>query len=119
MATDRERKVRAAMKALGVYRSQFDPMIEVYCQLRDEYDELTRRYKESEYAYAEATDTGSKKAPIVTTLESLRKDLLAYAAQLGLTAAGLKKLKDDAMAGSKKKSALETALEQFGGERSQ
>lgn len=113
MTTKMVRKVRAAMKALGVYKSQFDPVIEIYCQLRIQYDALTERFEASGYDFSEETQTGSKKAPIVTTLESLRKDLLAYAVQLGLTASGLQKLKADALADGKKRTGMDALLSQI------
>lgn len=45
----------------------------------------------------------------MTTLETLRKDILAYAAQLGLTPQGLLKADEDAFR-QKKKSKLMEAL---------
>jgi P27 family predicted phage terminase small subunit len=113
MATALEKKTIAAMQSLGTYKPEFDPIIKVYCQLWTQYTKLTTKFQKSGYDCEALTATGTKKAPIVATLESLRKDLLVYAAQLGLTAAGLKKLKENALADSKKKSALASALEQI------
>jgi phage terminase small subunit len=93
--------VRDAMVSLGVYKPEFEPMILIYCDLREQYDELTKRFKDSDYDFEEPTQTGTKKAPIVTTLESLRKDILSYASQLGLTPQGL--LRADETAFAKKK----------------
>lgn len=102
-------QTREQMTALGVYKQEFEPIIEVYSQLREQYIILTRRFVESNYDFSELTNTGTKKAPIVTTLETLRKDILAYAAQLGLTPQGL--LKADESAFKKKKvSAIAEAL---------
>ena len=81
-----------AMKALGTYRAEYEGAISVLVQLRWQYDTLTKQFEESGFAYFEQTDSGTKKAPIVTTLESLRKDMLAYMTALGLTPAGAKKL---------------------------
>ena len=94
--------VRDAMTALGVYKPEFDPVIRIFCQLKEQYDELTRQFLESGYRYSEPTRTGSKKAPIVTTLETLRRDILAYASQLGLTPQGLLKADAKAFRGGKK-----------------
>ncbi|HHV63833.1 MAG TPA: P27 family phage terminase small subunit [Peptococcaceae bacterium] len=102
-------QTREQMKALGVYKPEFEPIIEVYSQLREQYKVLTERFIASDYNFKEYTNTGTKKAPIVTTLESLRKDILAYAAQLGLTPQGLLKTDDKAFA-KKKQSILTTAL---------
>ncbi len=105
--------VRDDMISLGVYKPEFDPIIRIYCQLREQYDELTRRFEESDYDFAEETQTGTKKAPIVTTLESLRKDILAYAAQLGLTVQGLQKINPAELKPKKKKTGLEAALDKL------
>lgn len=105
-------QTRDHMKALGVYKPEFEPIIEVYCQLREQYNELTRRFRESDYDFKEYTNTGTKKAPIVTTLEALRKDILAYAAQLGLTPQGLLKA-DEAAFKKKKVSGLGSILKEL------
>lgn len=89
-------QTRDDMKALGVYKPEFEPIIEVYSQLREQYNISTQRFIDSDYNFKEYTNTGTKKAPIVTTLEALRKDILAYAAQLGLTPQGLLKADDAA-----------------------
>jgi len=107
-------QTRDQMKALGVYKPEFEPIIEVYAQLREQYKVLTERFIASNYDIEETTNTGSKKAPIVTTLESLRKDILAYATQLGLTPQGLLKADEDAFK-QKKKSKLSEMLKGLDG----
>jgi len=105
-------QTRDDMKALGVYKPEFEPIIEVYSQLREQYNILTQRFIDSDYDFKEYTNTGTKKAPIVTTLEALRKDILAYAAQLGLTPQGLLKA-DDAAFKKKKESGLGSILKEL------
>lgn len=100
---------KKSMMELGIYKPEFDPVIEIYGQLREQYDELTKRFIASGFDFEECTNVGTKKAPIVTTLESLRKDILSYAAQLGLTPQGLLKADDSAFR-KKKESALAAAL---------
>lgn len=100
-------QVRDQMKSLGVYKPEFEPIIEVYCQLHEQYRVLTERFIKSGYDIKEFTATGTKKAPIVTTLEALRKDILAYATQLGLTPQGLLKADEDAFRQKKKSKLLE------------
>lgn len=87
---------RANMKQLGVYKPEFEPIIKIYGELMEQYQYLTERFEESGYRFSEFTANGSKKAPIVTTLEALRKDILSYASQLGLTPQGLLKADGDA-----------------------
>lgn len=73
------------MKTLGVYRSEYDGMIGIYAQLREQYDILTERFENSRYRInTKSAQGGLKKAPIVATLESLRKDILAYSDRLCL-----------------------------------
>src|SRR5690606_30142164 len=74
-----------AMKELGTYKKEFDPIIEIYAELREQYAALSERFAAQGYPFEVPTaDGGSKKAPIVATLESLRKDILAYADRLCL-----------------------------------
>ncbi len=89
-------RAREDMKTLGTYKPEFEPIIDVYAELMEQYDLLNARYKANNYQFETATAQGSKKAPIVTTLETLRKDILSYAAQLGLTPMGLLKANDHA-----------------------
>lgn len=98
---------KQSMVDLGIYKPEFDPVIKVYGEIIEQYNELTARFIASGLAFEEKTASGSKKAPIVTTLEALRKDILAYSSQLGLTPQGLLKADDGAF--KKKKVGLLTA----------
>lgn len=107
-------EARKGMKVLGVYKEEFEPVIRIYGQLRHQYDQLTERFEKSDFNYSEETAQGSKKHPIVTTLESLRKDILSYASQLGLTPAGLKRINDESMK-PKRTSSLGDTLRKLSG----
>ena len=102
-------RARESMVKLGIYKPEFEPIIEIYSQLLDQYEILTKKFVASGYNYSEPTAQGSKKAPIVTTIEAIRKDILSYASQLGLTPQGLLKADDGAFK-KKKVSALSEAL---------
>jgi len=102
-------RARDDMVKLGIYKPEFEPIIEIYSQLLDQYEILTKEFIRSGYDYSEPTAQGSKKAPIVTTIEALRKDILSYASQLGLTPQGLLKANENAFK-KKKVSALTEAL---------
>lgn len=104
---------RRGMKVLEVYKKEFEPVIRIYAQLRVQYDVYTEMLEDSEFQYSEETQSGSKKHPLITTLESLRKDILAYASQLCLTPHGLSKIQDAAFAKTKKKSGLVSILEEL------
>lgn len=110
-----ETVVREAMQSLGTYKPEFDPVITMLCQLKRQYDVLTKQFEEGGYCYSETTNSGSKKAPIVVTLEGLRRDILNFYSQLGLTPHGLKKLNEQLLAAeSKPVSPLADALRELG-----
>ena len=90
-ATYKTRIVKA-MKAMGTYRKEYELTIGVLANLQEQYDQLNSKYMDEGMPYYENTQAGKKKSPIVTTLESLRKDILAYQTALGLTPAGARKL---------------------------
>ena len=74
------------MKSMGTYRREYDPLIDLYAGLREQYERLNQEYaKGKSYNYATTTaDGGAKKSPLSLTLESLRKDILAYSDRLML-----------------------------------
>lgn len=96
MSINPDTMIKKKMQELGTYRKEFDQAIVILVQLQKQYDTLTEIFEKSGYAYEVSTEQGSKKAPIVTTLESLRKDILSYMNALGLTPIGLKNLKTTA-----------------------
>lgn len=104
------------MVDLKVYKVEFNPIITVYARMQSEYEHISFLFLDNDYNYDEETDTGgSKKSPIVTTLEAYRKDILAYAAQLGLTPVGLRKIYDGSMKPPQAKSPVEKFLEREAG----
>lgn len=73
------------MKNLGVYKNEYDPLIDVYADLLSQYIRANRQFEDSGYQYeTETAAGGTKKSAIVATLEVLRKDLLAYSDRLCL-----------------------------------
>lgn len=102
------------MKSLGAYRKEYEPAIETLADISRQYDILTKQFAEGGYQFAELTETGSKKAPIVTTLESLRKDKLSYMNALGLTPRGAVQTDSATPKKEKKTSTLAAAFEKLG-----
>lgn len=95
------------MKKLNVYKPEYEPIIDIYSELREQYAILTQKFVESEYDCEVFTaQGGSKKAPIVATLESLRKDIITYSDRLCLNP----KAKESVKIKVPKKSKLEEAL---------
>ena len=91
------------MKSLSIYKSEYNRVIEVYCSLVERYIKIKSDIAEKDY---------TNRSPLYITEENLRRDILKYANELGLTPTGLKKINDKAM-GNKKESALAKALKQI------
>ncbi len=110
-----ELKTKENMIALGIYQPEFDTTISIYCGLVEQYQALEKEFKKTKFTVVENTgySENKKRAPIVATLESLRKDILQYSNHLGLTPAGYKKIRDEQKQ-TKKQSKLEMALSSFG-----
>lgn len=99
-----KRNTIARMKSLHTYKAEYDPIIDIYAEMREQYERLNKQYKLSDYKYDEFTEKGgSKKAPIVAVLESLRKDILQYSDRLCLNP---KALADKKTADKQKKRSL-------------
>lgn len=80
-----KRATIAAMKALRIYKKQYNQLIDIYAELVDQYNRLTEEFADSGYQVeSETAQGGAKKSPIVATLETLRKDILAYSDRLCL-----------------------------------
>lgn len=97
-----KKNVITKMVALGVYKPEFEPAIERYVELRNEYIIIYSEYQKKEYQYEVESSQGVKKSPLVCTLESLRKDILNLEDALGLTPKGLLKLNEKAFEKVKK-----------------
>lgn len=73
------------MKALRIYKKQYDRLIDIFAELVAQYNRLNEEFADTGYQVESKTDQGgTKKAAIVTTLETLRKDILAYSDRLCL-----------------------------------
>lgn len=85
-------EVVARMTELGTYRPEYDGTIAIYVETLIDYRrQLAELRRNGNRCYTE-TKMGMKKSPIVTTIESDRKDLLAYGEALGLTPRANKKI---------------------------
>ena len=103
--TAHEMEVKQKMERLGIYKPEFNATIKRYVELQKEYKKIYAKYKKSGYECVVQTNQGTKKAPTVATLESLRKDILTMEESLGLTPRGLLKLKENAFAKQKENKA--------------
>lgn len=91
-----KKKAIAAMQALGTYRKEFEDLISIYADLREQYDEALEKWYQEGKAFEVETATGStKKSGTVSAMEILRRDILTYSDRLGLSPKALESI--DAM----------------------
>jgi phage terminase small subunit len=104
------------MIALGIYKPEFNVTISIYAGLVEQYQALEKEFKKTKFNVVEKTgySDNAKKAPIVATLENLRKDILSYSNALGLTPSGLRRISEEMTKPKKPQSKLESALMNFG-----
>ena len=99
------------MKKLGVHKPEYNRLIDIYAELVEQYGILTEKFVEGNYKIEEHTmQGGTKKAPIVATLETLRKDILAYSDRLCLNPKSLETVTADT---GKNKSKLASVLSEL------
>ena len=110
-------KTKSNMKKIGTFRSEFDPTVERYAELRAQYDELNRQWYENgcqiteEYTNKSGA-TNNRKTPLYLSLEMLRKELTELENLFGLTPKGLKGIRSKGLE-PKKGSRLDAALAKF------
>lgn len=98
----------SSMRKMGTYRVEYEPIIDIYAGMREQYARLLAEYADGKsYRYATPTaDGGEKKSPLSLTIESLRKDIILYSDRLMLNP----KARDDKGSLRGKKSKLAEAL---------
>lgn len=99
----------AEMKKLGVYRPEYDRIVDIYAGLWEQYHRLMDEYDQNgTYAYSVDTGAGGeKKSPLAATIEALRRDILAYSDRLMLNP---KSERDGKQQAAPQKSKLEALL---------
>lgn len=100
------------MKRLGTHKPEYESIINVYADLLVQYADANRKFAESDCAYETSTGAGgTKKSAIVATLESLRKDILAYSDRLCLNPKAVESVTTE----QTKRSGLADLLKNFDG----
>jgi phage terminase small subunit len=103
-----KRKTIADMKKLGIFKPEYTPLVDIFAELNEQYERITKEYKDSGYKFQEETlQGGAKKSPIVATLEVLRKDILAYSDRLCLNPKSLETVTIEKKGNSRLASVLE------------
>lgn len=112
-------EIRAACQGLGTYREEFDPAVWALAKVEEERDEAWAEF-EAEGGIRIITTINKAGAeyrqqnPSYTVWLNLVAESRSQRRELGLTPAGLKKLREDAMK-APKKSALAEALAKLDG----
>lgn len=97
-----KRRIKEATIAAGTYRPCFDELINTLAGILEKRDDAEAEYKRrGSKPLVEYTNKGGNqnvaKNPALTLWNDMNTTALAYWRELGLTPAGLKKLKDDAL----------------------
>lgn len=103
--TKKEQEIARRMTQLGIYKPEFDETIRRYRKLSEEFARIYGEYRKNGYPFEVSGPQGVKKAPVVVTLEALRRDLLDLEDALGLNPRGLKKLQEEPFRQEKKRRA--------------
>lgn len=82
------------MQGLKIYRAEYDMVIDVYAGLLSQYITQSQKVKNIDY---------ETRSDLLLSTENLRKDVLAYSAQLGLTPAAMRKIAGEQKAGKQSK----------------
>lgn len=113
-------KITEMTNGVGTYKPEFDSIIETLADILEQRDAAFADYIESgaETVIVHVSDRGSEsivKNPRLQVWNDLNTQALSYWRDLGLTPAGLKKIKESALNTDVKESALEAALKSIGG----
>lgn len=81
--------VTREMKSLGVYKKEYNNLIDIYSGMLHQYHQFEIEFEESGYQITEehtnkAGATNQRKVPLLTAMESLRKDIASYSDRLCL-----------------------------------
>lgn len=77
------------MKSLRVYKKEYNNLIDIYAGMLYQYQLFEYKFEESGYQITEehtnkAGATNERKVPLLTAMESLRKDIISYSDRLCL-----------------------------------
>lgn len=97
------KKTIKELETLGIYKKEYATLIEVYAELLESYQELKAEVSAACFI---------SRSPSAISIENLRKDILKYSSELGLSPAGYRRIVGEDLK-KPKKSKLETALENF------
>lgn len=115
-----KKQITKQTKGIGTYQKEFVPIIDTLSDILSQrdaaYEEFINNGGESVTEFvSDRGATNLKKNPRLAVWMDLNTQALAFWRDLGLTAAGLKRLNESALKQEEKGSALEKALRELGG----
>ena len=118
LAKTYKKKIIKNMEAVGTYKPEFSQTINELAVMLEDLDKTRKKFEESggNVVVIHTNKNGSKnlaKNPLYLAIEGLRTQILNYSKELGLTPAGLKKIKGDAVEADAQNEFME-ALKELG-----
>lgn len=111
--TKQAEELRQAMENLHTWKPEFQNAVEICADLMDQYRVLNAGIMSGTFRMFDETENGgTRKSAAVTTAEGLRRDILSYLKELGLTTMSVKRL--DAQENLPESSVLADALRRLG-----
>lgn len=113
-----KRKIIKQMEAVGTYKKEFSIVIETLAKLMVDYDKTLAEFEESgsNIIISHTNKAGKEnmiKNPMYLAIEMMRKQILEYLQELGLTPSGLKKINKKGL-GAKKETTFTKAMNKYG-----
>lgn len=102
--------IKSDMMTLGVYQEEFDPIINIYLDILDQY-ERTKADFEADGRLTVPCRSGEKKNPLLVSLEGLKKEIITYSDRLCLNPKSFDQIKNSKDV--EEKTGLVKALEAF------
>lgn len=95
-----KRAVIKNLKDLGIYKDEYEDMVDIYSGMIFQYATFEKAFEESGFKVEEeytnkAGATNMRKVPLYTAMESLRKDIATYSDKLGLNPKSLESISQE------------------------
>ena len=90
-------KIRRQMKKIGTYKPEYEAAIKILAEALRDYDCAKEQFEEDGGKYMveytnKAGATNYVKRPLYVVMDDLRKNIVTYGRELGLTPTGYKKI---------------------------
>lgn len=90
-------KIKRQMKKIGTYKPEYEAAMRVLAEAMRDYDRAKEQFEEEGGEYMveytnKAGATNYVKNPLYVVMDDLRKNIITYCRELGLTPTGFKKI---------------------------